>query len=286
MKRAAIDLGSNMAQLLIVSQNSELQFQEVTSLGEGTACSGLLSSSSMEKTLKVLNQFKCILKENDIECREVIFCATEACRLAKNRDDFFRQVALLGFIPQLITSELEAYLGCYAVLLDQANSKDHISLDIGGASTEVAKLNAQLELESYVSLKLGTLAASDLSTADVRSIILPLEADLLPFKNKHIVCTRGTMTTIFNLAFHNFDAEERSYNNYKMNSLDLMNALVRLTAISESELMRKFPYLKTRIKTLPGAIKLINVLAEILTPQSFELSDKGLTFGAIKKLIK
>jgi len=287
MLRAAIDLGSNMAQMLILLPSGEKKvFQDFTALGYQTAITRILSEISINKTIDVLSNFKSVLIGFNIPLKEVVFYATEACRIASNREFFFEKVRMLGFNPILLSAEDEAFLSSYAVLKDQDQIESYISLDIGGASTEIVLLNTQKKINQYVSLKIGTLLATDLNESQCyefffQKLIEKYKNQLESFRYKNLVSTRGTMTTIFNLVLDNQTEIENSYANKSLSAKEIVSGLNKISKLSNDQLEKKFFYIKPRLKTLVGAVLIVQSLLDFLKPNTIILSDRGLIHAAL-----
>lgn len=293
-KFAAIDLGSNMAQLLIQINQQEEIYQDFTALGDGLHIESLISMQAINRTIEVLKKFKEIILTKGIRISDVIFCATEACRQAKNQFDFFEKIKSLGFNPQILTEEQEAYYSCLGVLSDISivNFNDYVSLDIGGASTELAilsqdNINKQFHLNQFVSLKIGTLLVAQLlKQGGLNHFLNSLKSQHINifklFYDKTLVCTRGTMTTIFNLALDNRNQVESTYHNAAMTSNELSQSLSKLEIMTVNDLLKNYPYLEPRLPTLFSAIKIVKFLIEELNPRKIILSQRGLVHGALK----
>ncbi len=291
MKKATIDLGSNMAQMLIRVDGNEYIFQSFTALGDGTATTKLLSDQSILRTIEVLKMFKRHLSQFGINSDEVVLCATAACRLATNREYFFERVLALGLHPALLTAEQEAYLASHAILSGQENITEFVALDIGGASTELVLLDEQKRISSFVSLNIGTLIASEYvkegSYAPYYENLVQLNTShLLSFVKKKMICTRGTMTTIFNIVLNNNNAIETDYHQKVLASENIINRLNEIKNYSEKDLKRLFPYIEPRMYTMPGAIELVLSLLKTLEIEQVTLSNRGLVHGAMELLFK
>ena len=144
---AVIDLGSNSFHLLIAELTHEHlrvvgRCSEKIQLAEGLNISGSLSAAAMERGLQCLRQFKSILAEHPIQKIKVV--GTEALRRAGNSDFFVTQAKNLGFDIDIISGEQEArwiFRGICGPLAD--SDKTRLTIDIGGASTEIALGNDQ-----------------------------------------------------------------------------------------------------------------------------------------------
>lgn len=167
----AIDLGTNNCRLLVGAASPEGGFRVVDSfsrivrLGEGLACSGLLSEAAMERALDALAA--CAAKLDRRPVRQVAAVATEACRRAGNGPAFLARVAReTGLRVRVITPREEAGLAvesCAPLIV--AGDRRAILFDIGGGSTEIAWLRVAPcgtpELVGYVSLPLGVVTLSE-----------------------------------------------------------------------------------------------------------------------------
>lgn len=139
---AALDLGTNNCRLLVVSASGDGfkvvdAFSRAVRLGEGVESSNRLSDEAQDRALKALRI--CAGKIRRHRVRESRFVATEACRRARNGQDFVRRVIReTGLTMDIITAEEEARLavaGC-APLIDP-EAEQLLVFDIGGGSTEL-----------------------------------------------------------------------------------------------------------------------------------------------------
>ena len=135
---AAIDIGSNSTNLLVVDGNGNEVTREVnvTALGEGVARSGVLSPTAIERTLNVIRRYRDILEQHDATLH---ITGTAACRMASNTAEFFAQVqAVTGVAPRLLSAADEARLA-FVGAVSSLPPIDGLTMvvDIGGASTEL-----------------------------------------------------------------------------------------------------------------------------------------------------
>lgn len=80
---AAIDIGSNSTNLLIVDQAGKTLERIVrsTRLGANLTTTGVLSAESIQRTLECLNEYESLIKRHNVLSRRTV--ATAACRVAK-----------------------------------------------------------------------------------------------------------------------------------------------------------------------------------------------------------
>jgi exopolyphosphatase/guanosine-5'-triphosphate,3'-diphosphate pyrophosphatase len=142
VRKAVIDVGSNSVLLTIEEQIGEQwkpiwETTDVTSLGEGTKETGLLSPIGIERTLAALKA--AYAKANELGCREIVAGATMAARIAKNTP-YFLDLAQEQKTPVIVLSgDQEAELGFRAVADDPSFATyERVSIiDVGGQSTEL-----------------------------------------------------------------------------------------------------------------------------------------------------
>lgn len=295
MMKAVIDLGSNMAQMLIIDNKFKLtHYQDFTALGEKTFLTSLLTPDAIDRTLKVLLKFKDILFTYGIPLAQVKVYGTQACRMAKNTDVLFLHISKLGFYPKILSEEQEAYFGALACLSNLTMSLDeNISFDIGGASTEIAMLENKggldqknYFLKSYRSYKIGILEVNSwLNEKSLEANFTMLKLKFLdismPYQNKNLICTRGTMTSLFNLAFDHRGDQENIFDSLLIETDEMICRLNNIKNLTTEELLDRYTYIKPRISTLTAAIEIFLFFCELLNPKKIQLSDKALSYGAL-----
>ena len=156
MKLASIDIGTNSTRLLIVEKEKDklkpiLKKNYVTRLGEGLIKENILSENAIERTLKVLKEFKEDLKKYNVD--KYICACTEAVRRAKNKDEFLKKVENLGFKIEILPDYMEAKL-IYIANLKEFKKDKLLTIDLGGGSTEVV-CGYKENIEFLKSLKIG-----------------------------------------------------------------------------------------------------------------------------------
>ncbi|MFM7650483.1 MAG: exopolyphosphatase, partial [Acidimicrobiaceae bacterium] len=105
---AAIDIGSNSTNLLIVDQSGKTLERVVrsTRLGANIAKTGALSAEAIQRTLDCLREYEVLVKRHNVSHRRTV--ATAACRVAKNTSQFFTEAKKIsGTEPELISGETE-----------------------------------------------------------------------------------------------------------------------------------------------------------------------------------
>ncbi|MFM8943472.1 MAG: hypothetical protein ACKOH5_08755 [Acidimicrobiaceae bacterium] len=153
---AAIDIGSNSTNLLIVDQSGKTLERVVrsTRLGANIAKTGALSAEAIQRTLDCLREYEVLVKRHNVSHRRTV--ATAACRVAKNTSQFFTEAKKIsGTEPELISGETEGALSFVGATSALDEKMSTLVIDIGGASTEL--MVGTDNLDFAVSLPFGAV---------------------------------------------------------------------------------------------------------------------------------
>ncbi len=162
-----IDIGSNSMTLVIYEKTSRFAFhliEKVRSsvrIGENAyAHGGALTDEAMDRAFYTLEDFMRVSRS--YKCRKVLCVATSALRDAPNRGDFLSRVrSELGLHIKVIEGEAEAWFGALAALNLLPPFKEATTIDIGGGSTELAKI-VDGRIVDTLSLNVGTVRLKEL----------------------------------------------------------------------------------------------------------------------------
>lgn len=143
MRKAVVDVGSNSV-LLVVEELSGGRWQtvyestRVTSLGQGTRETGLLSEAAMTRTLAALSE--AFAKTRELGVESTLAAATMAARIARNTPEFVQRAEAQGTPVTVLSGDDEARLGFESVAFDDrfADCERISIIDVGGQSTELA----------------------------------------------------------------------------------------------------------------------------------------------------
>ncbi len=220
---AALDLGTNNCRLLIAHPKSNGfkvidGFSRIVRLGEGVAGSGNLSDAAMDRTFDALRMCAERIVRRDVTHGRYI--ATEACRQAKNGEEFLTRIEKeIGIRLETIPSREEAELtlaGCLPLLDSKAPYA--LTFDVGGGSAEVlwVKLHdgKPPEVLGWISLPCGVVTITerygdpDISRESYVRMVNDINVLLKPFDDEfgistamergevQMLGTAGTVTTI------------------------------------------------------------------------------------------
>lgn len=231
----ALDLGTNNCRLLLARPTRRGfrvidAFSRIIRLGEGVAQSGRLSDAAMKRTFDALRVCAGKIERNGVHRSQLV--ATEACRIAKNGEEFLDRVRnRLNLDIDILTAEREARLavaGC-ASLVD--SRCDYVLVfDIGGGSSELIwldlrqvqghagrtldRLDAQTCMAAWTSLPVGVVTLAEhfggefvtetifeAMVAYVLKMLEPFETEhrfgqRIASHSTHFLGTSGTVTTV------------------------------------------------------------------------------------------
>jgi exopolyphosphatase/guanosine-5'-triphosphate,3'-diphosphate pyrophosphatase len=164
-RRAVIDVGSNSLLLVVAEWNGsewieKAETSEVTALGKDTKRTGILSESSMQRSLDALrNAWR---HAESLNAKPHAF-ATMAARIASNSEEFMERANRQGTPVEILSAEDEARLGLLSVCNDPkfASNNPITIIDVGGHSTEISTMhnNAPVFQRSFA---VGTLGLASL----------------------------------------------------------------------------------------------------------------------------
>lgn len=166
-RTAIIDIGSNSARMAIFEKSSRFAFHLVNEtksrvrIGEGAYNDGgILQEPALKRAYTALEEFGHIIKS--FQCSKTLCIATSALRDAPNASAFINQIRNdLNIHIKIIEGTKEAYFGAVGALNYLKEIKEAVTIDIGGGSTELAKIENGLIVET-VSLNIGTVRLKEL----------------------------------------------------------------------------------------------------------------------------
>jgi exopolyphosphatase/guanosine-5'-triphosphate,3'-diphosphate pyrophosphatase len=200
---AAIDLGTNSCRLLVARPYQDSfrvidAFSRIVRLGEGMGDTGLLSQDAMDRTISALRICAAKMRRRRVDRARLV--ATDACRRALNRQEFFDRVEReTGLLLEAISCQEEArlaLLGCAPLFAD--DKRRALVFDIGGGSTEVTvadthecrKMRCKRDREvaaSWISLPFGVVGLSErygdtaMTRDRYRAMVADVDRELAPF---------------------------------------------------------------------------------------------------------
>ncbi len=220
MNLAAIDIGSNGAQLLIKRFDPEANREEdrikrvmfirvPLRLGKDVFTLGKISKEREKMMLHMMKGFKQFMKLNDVEAFRA--CATSAMRDAENGKKVLKKIEKqTGIKLEIIKGQEEAQL-LYNNLVEKTDSNEgnFAYIDVGGGSTEVSLIHDGTLAESF-SYNMGTLRQLSgrvtVETEDLFRQNLTRYAE--KYGNIRIIGSGGNINKLNKLARHSKNANK------------------------------------------------------------------------------
>ena len=161
--RAAVDVGSNAARLLVADRGEPvLRRSRITGLAEGLGDTGMLSTAALARTATVLEDYRRELDQRGAMLTRVV--GTAAARAAGNAGELAGLVAdVLGRPLEVLTAEEEARLTFVGTAGGETRGRRLVA-DIGGGSMELAVGDAVPEGVASLDLGSAALTASELAS--------------------------------------------------------------------------------------------------------------------------
>ncbi|WP_263832219.1 Ppx/GppA phosphatase family protein [Sulfurospirillum oryzae] len=130
-------------------------------IGEGAYnFGGVLQEPALKRAFTTLEEFGHIIK--GLKCNKVLCIATSALRDAPNAHLFINKIRNeLGINIKIIEGTKEAYYGAVGAINYLNDIHEAVTIDIGGGSTELAKIENGVIVET-ISLNIGTVRLKEL----------------------------------------------------------------------------------------------------------------------------
>jgi exopolyphosphatase/guanosine-5'-triphosphate,3'-diphosphate pyrophosphatase len=293
MIRASIDIGSNSTLLLVAEMEPKFRLLEsesrVTGLGRELDLKKEFIQVSMDETLEAIQEYVSICHKHGVDPENIIATATEASRVSANAQSFYQKVKkITGVDVKVITPEAEAYYSAKGILLDATFEETEIVImDIGGASTELIKVNSfTAEVIDSISMPFGAVRLTNwlergVSDVEVQKIKFAFDSKLGDFRSSKVYCVAGTMTSVGNMFLGNKDFVESEVHGQKMRLDDVYNLLDQYKETSPEEMLKLFPYLGKRAKSIHGGLIVANSVLSWIEAFDIQISTYGLRYGTL-----
>lgn len=299
---AAIDVGTNSTRLLVAESNVGGfrpldRRMTITRLGQGVDRTRVLAPEALERTLATIADYAAACGEYGVETLRVT--GTSAVRDARNRDEFFKGVAVLtGAEPELLSGDTEARMTFLGAISDLPWEGPALVVDIGGGSTEL--IYGQGVPERLVSMDIGCVrmfekhllsdppSDDDLSAlrADARAELVLAAKDLGVPAGTRAVGVAGTLTQLATLKA-GVPVYDPDVNHHAVLSHgDVRNLARRLGSLPYEQRKRVKGLEPGRVDVIvPGAEILIQVM-EVFDLAEILVSEKDILDGLVLELLK
>jgi exopolyphosphatase/guanosine-5'-triphosphate,3'-diphosphate pyrophosphatase len=292
--RASIDIGSNSVLLLIadVTNNNFIELAKeshITSLGKDLDKNKMFHPESMEATYDAIKAYAEECDKHGIDPASIIATATEASRVAQNSSEFFDKIKTeLKVTILTITPQAEAYFSTKGILFNSKFDSEIITImDIGGASTELIKVNTKtFSILETISMPVGAVRASQwledgLFVQNLQKIFLDFRIEIDKFQSKDLYCVAGTVTSLGNMHLMHKEFVEDDVHGLTLKAEDVDSMFKKYSEFTPTEFLEIFPFLQKRSNSIRGGLHLVYHIVHRLLVKEITISTYGLRFGTI-----
>ncbi|MFP5386802.1 MAG: hypothetical protein ACLGHN_12025 [Bacteriovoracia bacterium] len=292
--RASIDIGSNSV-LLLIAELSRDKLKELSKKSEITALGRELDKTksfhveSMQATYDAIKSYADECASFGISPDKIIVTATEASRVASNAPEFFKRIQEeLNVTVNIISSEAEAYYSTKGILFDTKFENEIITImDIGGASTELIKVNTRnYQILNSISMPVGAVRSTqwledNLFVQNLQKVFLDYRSAIDDFQGKDLFCVAGTLTSLGNMHLGRKEFVEDDVHGLVLKSEDIDNLFKKYASFTPEQFLELFPFLQKRSGSIRGGLHLTYHLIHRLLVRELTISTYGLRFGTL-----
>jgi exopolyphosphatase/guanosine-5'-triphosphate,3'-diphosphate pyrophosphatase len=307
----AIDLGTNNCRLLIARPSDGGftvidAFSRIVRLGEGVSRTGELSQDAMDRAVSALSICADKLRRRNVSLSRSV--ATEACRRAKNGQDFADRVRdETGIVLDIIEPAEEArlaVLGCHKLL--EPGDGPALIFDIGGGSTELVLVDQDQgtpRIRAWWSAPWGVVSLTESEGREalegpdrIKAYERMRErgrrafsnfATMLPEKRDGIrlLGTSGTVTTLasVHLALPSYD--RRAVDGLHV-PIEAMQKISNMIAGMDFEERSALPCIgNERADLVVAGCAILEAIMEIWPAKNLGIADRGIREGILRSLM-
>lgn len=288
MRHAIVDIGSNTIRLIIFDINeNKNNFKKVLNKKYTAGLityvhDGELSGKGIKKLIKTLSSIKNIVIELNVDTFSPF--ATASLRNLENTEEVLEEVKKdLDIDIDVLEQVEEAFLGNVGIR-SEIKVDSGISVDIGGASTEVVYFEEDGPRE-YINLKTGSLLLFGENVSRIlpkkseiraieKSVIRELNSSHFSSKENRLIGIGGTIRTTGKVIADLWNEDEKKFT--LKDIYKLLNLIKDRNTETIRSIIRTNP---ARIHTLVPGIIILKILMEKLGIDEIEVSDNGLREG-------
>lgn len=286
---AVIDLGSNSARMAIFERTSRLgffilrEYKVKARLGEGAyEQGGVLQEEAMSNVLCAFKEFKHFLSIYRVG--KVLCTGTSALRDAPNSNLFINRVKKeLGLNLRVISGNMEAFYGGIAALNLLSPLDEATTIDIGGGSTELAKIKNG-KIVDIISLDIGTVRLKELffDKSDVSGAAI-FTQDIISkipshFASRDIVAIGGSLRAISGAIMQLQNHPIRLVHNFTYKYSDYSNLINKIATDKELDL-KNIGIKKDRFDTIRQGAMIFAAATKALEAKMVYTSGVGIREG-------
>jgi exopolyphosphatase/guanosine-5'-triphosphate,3'-diphosphate pyrophosphatase len=322
---AALDLGTNNCRLLVARPSRRGffvidAFSRIIKLGEGVSHSGILSEEAILRTLAALKVCSAKMARRGVTRSRLV--ATEACRIAKNGQEFVARVEReTGLALEIIGRETEARLavsGCASLI--GRHTEYVLIFDIGGGSSEFVWLNLKQArrvkrfsiedrlrvqdcIEAWTSLPFGVVTLAErfgspfAEGVQFEDMVRFAQAELAPFNESngiarkilesdaHMLGTSGTVTTIAGVYLGLAEYHRAKVDGCWLSTENIRQVSSRIARMNYQQRAAE-PCIGTeRADLILAGCAIMEAMLRVWPVKSLRVADRGLREGILATLI-
>ena len=288
MRHAIVDIGSNTIRLIIFDINeNKNNFKKVLNKKYTAGLityvhDGELSGKGIKKLIKTLSSIKNIVIELNVDTFSPF--ATASLRNLENTEEVLEEVKKdLDIDIDVLEQVEEAFLGNVGIR-SEIKVDSGISVDIGGASTEVVYFEEDGPRE-YINLKTGSLLLFGENVSRIlpkkseiraieKSVLRELNSSHFSSKENKLIGIGGTIRTTGKVIADLWNEDEKKFT--LKDIYKLLNLIKDRNTETIRSIIRTNP---ARIHTIIPGIIILKILMEKLGIDEIEVSDNGLREG-------
>lgn len=288
MRHAIVDIGSNTIRLIIFDINeNKNNFKKVLNKKYTAGLityvhDGELSGKGIKKLIKTLSSIKNIVIELNVDTFSPF--ATASLRNLENTEEVLEEVKKdLDIDIDVLEQVEEAFLGNVGIR-SEIKVDSGISVDIGGASTEVVYFEEDGPRE-YINLKTGSLLLFGENVSRIlpkkseiraieKSVIRELNSSHFSSKENRLIGIGGTIRTTGKVIADLWNEDEKKFT--LKDIYKLLNLIKDRNTETIRSIIRTNP---ARIHTIVPGIIILKILMEKFGIDEIEVSDNGLREG-------
>ena len=307
----AIDLGTNNCRLLIARPSDGGftvidAFSRIVRLGEGLSRTGELSGHAMDRAVGALGICAEKLRRRNVSLSRSV--ATEACRRAKNGQDFADRVRHeTGIVLDIIEPAEEArlaVLGCHKLL--EPGDGPALIFDIGGGSTELVLVDQEEgtpRIRAWWSAPWGVVSLTESEGKEalegperVKAYLRMRErarrafanfATMLPDKREGIrlLGTSGTVTTLasVHLALPSYDRRAVDGLHVPIEAMQKISGMIANMDYGERSALPCIG--NERADLVVAGCAILEAIIEIWPAKNLGIADRGIREGILRSLM-
>ena len=311
----ALDLGTNNCRLLVAAPTHDSfrvvdAFSRIVRLGEGLSRTGELSEAAQDRAIGALKICAAKLDARKVTRRRLI--ATEACRGARNGEEFLERVAReTGLQLEIVNRETEAKLAANscAPLLDRS-AAGAILFDIGGGSSELAWLGKAMDVDGgpplapvqeWDSMPLGVVTLAERFGGEnvTPEIFNAMVDDVLPrvhaFAAKakgtangeiYLLGTSGTVTTLAGIHLAPPRYDRRQVDGIWLTSAEVTKVVGTLCATTYQERVANACIGSQRADLVLAGCAILEAIRRVFPCERLRVADRGLREGMLVELMR